>query len=69
MPPPVLCERLGLRWTDRQQRRLRRFARVVHCLAALVPPPRIAPAMFLAYRNTRRPGTDPHTRRPLGATV
>ncbi|MGD3108377.1 oxygenase MpaB family protein [Streptomyces sp. YGL11-2] len=68
--PPVLRERLGLCWTDRQQRRLRRFARVVRCLTALVPPPlRIAPAMFLAYRNTHRPGTDPHTRRPLGATV
>ncbi|MEU5299596.1 oxygenase MpaB family protein [Streptomyces noursei] len=68
--PPVLRERFGLAWTDRRQRRLRRFARVVRCLMAPVPPPlRIAPALFLAYWNTHRPGTDPRTRRPLGVTV
>ncbi|MEU9112476.1 oxygenase MpaB family protein [Streptomyces sp. NPDC048483] len=65
--PPVLRERLGLTWTAKQERRLRRFARLVRCLMALVPPPlRIAPAMFLAYWHTHRPGTDPRTRRPLG---
>ncbi|MFI1200503.1 TetR/AcrR family transcriptional regulator [Streptomyces sp. NPDC020883] len=43
---------------------------VVRCLMAPVPPPlRIAPALFLAYWNTHRPGTDPRTRRPLGAAV
>ncbi|WP_274912299.1 oxygenase MpaB family protein [Streptomyces sp. WZ-12] len=68
--PPVLRERFGLAWSDRQQRRLRRFARVVRCLMAPVPPPlRITPALFLAYWATHRPGTDPWTRRPLGAAV
>ncbi len=67
--PPVLRERLGLAWTTRQERRLRRFARVVRFLMALVPPPlRIAPALFLAYWHTHRPGTDPRSRRPLGAS-
>ncbi|UQA91814.1 oxygenase MpaB family protein [Streptomyces halobius] len=68
--PPVLRTRLGLAWTPKQERRLRRFARLVRCLMALVPPPlRIAPALFMAYWNTHRPGTDPSTRRPLGAVV
>ncbi|MER7990413.1 oxygenase MpaB family protein [Streptomyces noursei] len=68
--PPVLRERFQLPWTARHERRLRRFARVVRCLMALVPPPlRIAPSLFLAYWNTHRPGTDPRTRRPLGAAV
>ncbi|ARF58585.1 oxygenase MpaB family protein [Streptomyces gilvosporeus] len=67
--PPVLRERLGLVWTRQQERRLRRFARVVRFLMAPVPPPlRIAPALFLAYWHTHRPGTDPRTRRPLGAS-
>nr|WP_237550575.1 oxygenase MpaB family protein [Streptomyces sp. SID8354] len=47
--PPVLGERFGLARTDRQARWLRRFARVVRCLMAPVPPLRIAPALFLAY--------------------
>ncbi|MEW1671926.1 oxygenase MpaB family protein [Streptomyces noursei] len=68
--PPVLRERFQLPWTARHERRLRRFARVVRCLMAPVPPPlRIAPSLFLAYWHTHRPGTDPRTRRPLGATV
>ncbi|MFE6690536.1 oxygenase MpaB family protein [Streptomyces sp. NPDC057743] len=68
--PPALRARFGLEWSDREQRRLRRFARLVRCLMAPVPPPlRIAPALFLAYWATHRPGTDPRARRPLGAAV
>ncbi|MFC7303570.1 oxygenase MpaB family protein [Streptomyces monticola] len=66
--PPVLRERLGLSWTPRQERSLRRFRRVVRVVMALVIPPlRIAPTMAVAYWNTHKPGTDPGVRRPLGA--
>ncbi|MGW0876054.1 oxygenase MpaB family protein [Streptomyces sp. NPDC002740] len=66
--PPVLRERLHLTWSARQERALRRFARVVRVTMALVLPPlRIALALALAYWATHRPGTDPAARRPLGA--
>lgn len=66
--PPVLRERLHLTWSPRQERALRRFARVVRLLMALVLPPlRIAVSLAIAYWATHRPGTDPATRRPLGA--
>ncbi|MDR6974263.1 uncharacterized protein (DUF2236 family) [Streptomyces sp. 3330] len=66
--PPVPRERLHLTWSPRQERALRRFARVVRLLMALVLPPlRIAVSLAIAYRATHRPGTDPATRRPLGA--
>ncbi|MFD9497837.1 oxygenase MpaB family protein [Streptomyces sp. NPDC060035] len=66
--PPVLRERLGLDWSPRQERSLRRFARLVRVLLRLVPPPlRLAGALAIAYWNTHGPGTDPRTRRPLGA--
>ncbi|UGY94479.1 oxygenase MpaB family protein [Streptomyces gobiensis] len=67
--PPVLRARFGLDWTPKQQRKLRRFARLTRFLMALVPPPlRIALALFVAYWSTHKPGTDPRTRRPLGAS-
>ncbi|MFD3736063.1 oxygenase MpaB family protein [Streptomyces sp. NPDC058632] len=66
--PPELRERLHLSWSKRQERALRRFARLVRLLMALVPPPlRIAVSLALAHWATHRPGTDPATRRPLGA--
>ncbi|WP_274564086.1 oxygenase MpaB family protein [Streptomyces spiramyceticus] len=68
--PPVLRERLGLTWTGRQERALRRFVRLVRVLTALVPPPlRIAGTLAIAYWNTHKPGTDPRARRPLGAAA
>ncbi|WP_268249439.1 oxygenase MpaB family protein [Streptomyces poonensis] len=66
--PPALRERLHLTWTPRQERALRRFARLVRLLMALVPPPlRITVSLAIAYWATHRPGTDPAARRPLGA--
>ncbi|MFF5897357.1 oxygenase MpaB family protein [Streptomyces argenteolus] len=66
--PPVLRERLGLGWTPGDERSLRRLVRLVRFLMKLVPPPlRIAGALAIAYWNTHGPGTDPRTRRPLGA--
>lgn len=66
--PPVPRERLGLTWTPRQERTVRRVARLVRGATALVPPPpRIAPTMAVAYWNTYKPGTDRWARRPLGA--
>ncbi|MER6995528.1 oxygenase MpaB family protein [Streptomyces sp. NPDC000410] len=68
--PPVLRERLGLSWTERQERALRRFARLVRALTVLLPPPlRIAGSLAIAYWNTHKPGTAPGARRPLGAHV
>ncbi|MFE0170758.1 oxygenase MpaB family protein [Streptomyces sp. NPDC059002] len=65
--PPVLRERLGLTWTPRQERALRRFVRLVRLLMALVPPPlRIAGTLAVAYWNTHKPGTSPQNRQPLG---
>lgn len=37
--PNVLRDRLGLDWSGRDERALRRFARLVRVLVALVPPP------------------------------
>ncbi|MFD6552871.1 oxygenase MpaB family protein [Streptomyces sp. NPDC058398] len=66
--PPRLRDRLHLTWSPRQQRALRRFARVVRFLMLLVPPPlRITGTLAIAYWATHGPGTDPATRRPLGA--
>lgn len=66
--PPELRERLHLNWSKRQERALRRFARLVRLLTALVPPPlRITLSLAIAYWATHRPGTDPAARRPLGA--
>lgn len=65
--PPVLRERFGLEFTARQERALRRFARLTRVLITLVPPPlRLTLAMFIAYWNTHKPGTDPAAREPLG---
>lgn len=53
--PVRLRERLGLPWTDEEQRRLRRHARVIRTVMAVVPPPlRCAPALTMARWNTRR---------------
>ncbi|MFS8198355.1 oxygenase MpaB family protein [Streptomyces sp. CWNU-52B] len=66
--PPRLRERLHLTWDRRRQRSLRRFAFLVRVLMLPVPPPlRIAGSLAIAYWATHRPGTDPATRRPLGA--
>ncbi|RNL82199.1 oxygenase MpaB family protein [Halostreptopolyspora alba] len=65
---PVLRQRLALDWSARDERSLRRFARLVRLLSALVPPPlRIAGSLAIAYWATHGPATDPRTRRPLGA--
>lgn len=54
--PPVLRERLHLSWSPRQERALRRFARAVRVLTALVPPPlRLTLALVLARRAAGRP--------------
>lgn len=53
--PIQVRERLGLPWTSMEQRRLRRYAVLVRCLMAAVPPPlRCAPALTMAYWNSRR---------------
>ncbi|MEU5097004.1 oxygenase MpaB family protein [Streptomyces sp. NPDC020996] len=67
--PPDLRERLHLRWSARQERALRRFARLVRMLTAPVPPPlRITVSLAIAYWATHRPGTEAAARRrPLGA--
>ncbi|OOQ48418.1 hypothetical protein AFM16_35210 [Streptomyces antibioticus] len=53
--PPVLRERLHLSWSPRQERALRRFARAVRVLTALVPPPlRLTLALVLARRAAGR---------------
>ncbi|WP_063746692.1 oxygenase MpaB family protein [Catenuloplanes japonicus] len=67
--PQVMRDRLGLSWSTDQERRLRRFARLVRILMSLVIPPlRIAGAlsaariqMTLADRRERRAAdrTDP----------
>ncbi|SME89856.1 oxygenase MpaB family protein [Streptomyces sp. Amel2xC10] len=54
--PPVLRERLHLSWSPRQERALRRFARAVRVVTALVPPPlRLTLALVLARRAAGRP--------------
>ncbi len=61
--PPELRERLHLSWSGRQERALRRFARLVRLLTALVPPPlRIGVSLALAHRAAHRPGTGPTAR-------
>ncbi|MER6630556.1 oxygenase MpaB family protein [Streptomyces sp. NPDC000987] len=67
--PPDLRERLHLRWSARQERALRRFARLVRALTALVPPPlRLTVSPAIAYWATHRPGTGAEARRrALGA--
>ncbi|MDB1088304.1 oxygenase MpaB family protein [Streptomyces sp. ACA25] len=66
--PPVLRERLGLAWSPREERALRRFARLVRGVMLLVPPPaRNGISLAVAYWATHRPGTDPRARQPLGA--
>ncbi|MCX5173214.1 DUF2236 domain-containing protein [Streptomyces antibioticus] len=53
--PPVLRERLHLSWSPRQERALRRFARTIRVLTALVPPPlRLTLALVLARRAAGR---------------
>ncbi|MEU3556289.1 oxygenase MpaB family protein [Streptomyces fragilis] len=53
--PPVLRERFGLSWSPRQERRLRRFARVVRLLVAPLPVRlRVALGGVLARRAGRR---------------
>ncbi|MFJ9025921.1 oxygenase MpaB family protein [Streptomyces sp. NPDC102259] len=74
--PPVLRERLHLTWSARQERALRRFARVVRLTMALVPPPlRIAVPLALVRWATHRPWpgatyasrSAPRSRRPGAA--
>jgi uncharacterized protein (DUF2236 family) len=54
--PPALAERLGLRLTEREQRRLRRFIAVVAMLRRMLPPPlRPGPAaLLIKWRSGRR---------------
>ena len=59
--PPVLAERLDLRLTEREQRRLRRFVALVAGLRRLLPPPlRPGPAaLLIRWRSRRRWDTPP----------
>jgi uncharacterized protein (DUF2236 family) len=59
--PPALAERLGLRLTDREQRRLRRFIGLVALLRRILPPPlRPGPgALLIRWRSRRRWDTPP----------
>jgi uncharacterized protein (DUF2236 family) len=61
--PPALAERLGLRLTGREQRRLRRFVAVVAALRRMLPPPlRPGPAaLLIKWRSRRRWDTPPPT--------
>jgi uncharacterized protein (DUF2236 family) len=54
--PPVLADRLGLRLTEREQRRLRRFVVLVATFRRLLPPPlRPGPAaLLITWRSRRR---------------
>ncbi|BBH67617.1 hypothetical protein ACTI_43020 [Actinoplanes sp. OR16] len=55
--PPLLRDRFGLTWSAREERRLRRFARLVRVLMALVIPPlRIAGGLAAAEWTTRSGG-------------
>jgi uncharacterized protein (DUF2236 family) len=59
--PPVLRERFGLSWSPRQERRLRRFARVVRLLVSPLPAGlRVALGGILARRAERRRRARPH---------
>ncbi|KUJ70754.1 hypothetical protein ACZ90_00085 [Streptomyces albus subsp. albus] len=56
MLPPELRRRLGLAWTPRQERALRRFALLVRSVLAVVPPPlRTALSRQLARYALRHP--------------
>ena len=59
--PPALAERLGLRLTEREQRRLRRFITLVATLRRMLPPPlRPGPAaLLIKWRSRRRWDTPP----------
>ncbi len=53
--PPALAQRLDLRLTEREQRRLRRFTALVAGLRRLLPPPlRPGPAALLIRWRSRR---------------
>ncbi|WAP54682.1 oxygenase MpaB family protein [Streptomyces sp. S465] len=54
--PPVVRERLGLTWTRRDERRLRRFGAVVRVLVPLLPERlRYLPTARAARRAPRPP--------------
>ena len=59
--PPKLAERLGLRLTDHEQRRLRRFITLVAALRRMLPAPlRPGPAaLLIRWRSRRRWDTPP----------
>lgn len=53
--PPLLRERMGLAWTERDQRRLDRLARLVGGLHRRLPQPlRYAPIAYVIMRRERR---------------
>ena len=53
--PPLLADRLGLRLTEREQRRLRRFVAIVATVRRVLPPPlRPGPAALLIRWRSRR---------------
>jgi uncharacterized protein (DUF2236 family) len=54
--PPALAQRLGLRLTEREQRRLNRFIGLIATLRRLLPPPlRPGPlAVLIKWRSRRR---------------
>jgi uncharacterized protein (DUF2236 family) len=53
--PPPLAERLGLRLSEREKRRLRRFVTLVATLRRMLPPPlRPGPAALLIKWRSRR---------------
>lgn len=72
--PEVMRDRLGLEWSAEQERRLRRFARLVRALMSLVVPPlRIAGGigaarltMTLADRRERQDLKNKDTQLPVG---
>jgi uncharacterized protein (DUF2236 family) len=69
--PPALADRLGLRLTEREQRRLRRFITFVATLRRMLPPPlRPGPAaLLIKWRSRRRWDSPPPLKEPYeGAT-
>jgi uncharacterized protein (DUF2236 family) len=62
--PPALAERLGLRLTEREQRRLRQFITLVARLRRMLPPPlRPGPAaLLIKWRSRHRWDTPPATK-------
>ena len=69
--PPALAERLELRLTAREQRRLRRFVTLVATLRRMLPPPlRPGPAaLLIKWRSRRRWDTPPPTKEPHEGTT